>query len=72
MHHSDVLVKQGDEVRPGDPIAGGSGRGEQFKSPRAGGPHVHWEVRHNGVLVNPLSGEAIAEPKAATGASKEH
>lgn len=46
-HAKKILVKSGDQVRKGDPIAvmGSTGRST--------GPHVHLELRKNGKLVNP-------------------
>ena len=48
MHQSEILVKVGDLVEPGDVIGlvGGTGRVE--------GPHLHWEVWVGGVQVDPL------------------
>jgi murein DD-endopeptidase MepM/ murein hydrolase activator NlpD len=48
MHQSEILVKVGDVVKPGDVIGlvGGTGRAE--------GPHLHWEVWVGGVQVDPL------------------
>jgi hypothetical protein len=63
MHHREVLVKKGQNVLPGDPIAVGAGYRDQFKSPRAGAPHVHWTLKKDGVLVHPLSGEPVKIPK---------
>ncbi len=47
-HNSKLLVQKGDEVKAGDVIAlsGSSGRST--------GPHVHYEIRLNGVPVDPL------------------
>jgi murein DD-endopeptidase MepM/ murein hydrolase activator NlpD len=46
-HNSKILVKAGDRVNKGQAVAllGSSGR--------ATGPHVHFEVMYNGVMVNP-------------------
>jgi murein DD-endopeptidase MepM/ murein hydrolase activator NlpD len=46
-HNHKLLVKKGDRVRRGDAIGleGGTGR--------TTGPHVHYEVIHNGKKVNP-------------------
>jgi murein DD-endopeptidase MepM/ murein hydrolase activator NlpD len=48
-HNSKILVRVGQRVRRGDPIArlGNSGRST--------GPHLHYEVRINGTPVDPLS-----------------
>ncbi len=68
MHHKLALVKVGDVVAPGQAIALGGGEGDQFKSNEAGASHVHWEVRHNGVAVDPLSGTVLpAKPMNAIG-----
>lgn len=47
-HNSKLLVRKGDEVKAGDLIAlsGNSGRST--------GPHLHYEIRLNGVAVDPL------------------
>ena len=71
MHHSRVLVTVGQTVNPGQEIAVGGGVGDQFKSPKAGGPHVHWELTRDGVPVNPLSGEPLPVPATKpSGSSK--
>lgn len=46
-HNSRILVKVGQRVRRGDLIATAGNTG------RSSGPHVHYEVRLNGVPVNP-------------------
>jgi murein DD-endopeptidase MepM/ murein hydrolase activator NlpD len=46
-HLSKVLVKPGRRVKRGDIIA------RSGKSGLASGPHLHYEVRHNGVSMNP-------------------
>ncbi|MFC2026316.1 peptidoglycan DD-metalloendopeptidase family protein [Chloroflexota bacterium] len=48
MHQSEILVKPGDMVTPGQVIGlvGGTGR--------VTGPHLHWEVWAGGVQVDPL------------------
>lgn len=48
MHQSELRVKPGDRVEPGEVIGvvGGTGRVE--------GPHLHWEVWAGGVQVDPL------------------
>lgn len=48
LHQSEILVKVGDQVTPGQVIGlvGGTGR--------VTGPHLHWEVWVGGVQVDPL------------------
>lgn len=59
MHHAGVFVKPGDIVKNGDPIAFGGGVGDQFGKPGAGAPHVHWEVRRDGQLIDPRDGREL-------------
>ncbi|MDD3763191.1 MAG: M23 family metallopeptidase [Nevskiales bacterium] len=46
-HNSEILVKPGDKVAKGQAIA------KMGSTGRSTGPHVHFEVLYNGVLVNP-------------------
>lgn len=46
-HLSKVLVKQGERVRKGQPIAQVGNRGKST------GPHLHYEVRVAGVAIDP-------------------
>jgi murein DD-endopeptidase MepM/ murein hydrolase activator NlpD len=46
-HNSRILVKVGQRVKRGDRLAAAGNTG------RSSGPHVHYEVRLNGVPVNP-------------------
>lgn len=48
-HNSNVLVNVGDYVNRGDVVAKSGNTG------RSTGPHVHYEIRLNGVAVNPMN-----------------
>ncbi len=47
-HLSKILVKVGQKLAAGDEI------GETGSSGRSTGPHLHYEIRHNGEAINPL------------------
>lgn len=47
-HLHKALVKKGDKVKRGDKIALSGGTGKLST-----GPHLHYEVKHNGVALNP-------------------
>jgi murein DD-endopeptidase MepM/ murein hydrolase activator NlpD len=47
-HQSEIFVKPGDLVEPGQPIGLGGATG------RTTGPHLHWEVWVGGVQVDPV------------------
>ncbi len=47
-HNSSVLVNVGDKVYKGQHIA------ESGSTGRSTGPHIHFEIRINGVAHNPL------------------
>jgi len=47
-HLDEILVKKGQKVKRGDVI------GKVGNTGRSTGPHVHYEVRLNGVKVNPI------------------
>ncbi len=57
-HAQKLLVKRGDRVKRGDVIAliGSTGRST--------GPHLHYEIRHNGRLINPFRYLAVATATA--------
>jgi murein DD-endopeptidase MepM/ murein hydrolase activator NlpD len=48
MHQSEIMVKPGDVVQPGQQI------GKVGATGRVTGPHLHWEVWVGGVQVDPL------------------
>jgi murein DD-endopeptidase MepM/ murein hydrolase activator NlpD len=56
LHQSEILVKVGQMVEPGQEIGlvGGTGR--------VTGPHLHWEVWVGGVPVNPLEWVELSYP----------
>jgi murein DD-endopeptidase MepM/ murein hydrolase activator NlpD len=58
-HLSEILVSVGDKLSAGDSV------GRTGSSGRSTGPHLHYEVRHNGEAVNPLTfltvGKKIAQ-----------
>lgn len=47
-HNSQILKKPGDKVKSGEPVAVIGNTGESSK-----GPHLHFELWHNGLPVNP-------------------
>ncbi len=54
-HNTSIAVKVGEKVRRGDIISHSGSTGDST------GPHVHYEVRHNGKAINPR--EFIMEAK---------
>ena len=48
-HLSEIDVKVGDKVKFGETL------GKTGSTGRSTGPHLHYEVRHNGKAVNPIS-----------------
>ena len=48
FHLSNILVKPGDSIKKGQII------GQVGTTGRSNGPHLHWEVRVNGVITYPL------------------
>jgi murein DD-endopeptidase MepM/ murein hydrolase activator NlpD len=57
LHLSKFLVKEGDEVKKGEPIALSGGTG------RATGPHLHLAVRWQGEYLNPQTLLALRLPQ---------
>jgi murein DD-endopeptidase MepM/ murein hydrolase activator NlpD len=54
-HVSGSLVQEGDKVRMGSPIGLSGGRpGSEGAGLLTTGPHLHFAVRQDGVLVDPL------------------
>ncbi|MBI4811428.1 MAG: M23 family metallopeptidase, partial [Ignavibacteriales bacterium] len=47
-HLSKILVREGQRLKRGDLIA------KSGKSGLVSGPHLHYEVRHNGICKNPM------------------
>ncbi|BCV23198.1 M23 family metallopeptidase [Moorella sp. Hama-1] len=62
-HNSELLVKEGDQVVRGQAIARAGSSG------RSTGPHVHFQIKLNGELVDPLN--YLEEGEKATGAGKK-
>ena len=54
-HLSKILVAVGQKLKAGDEV------GETGSSGRSTGPHLHYEVRHNGEAVNPLRFLAVGK-----------
>ena len=54
-HLSKILVAVGQKLKAGDEV------GETGSSGRSTGPHLHYEVRHNGEAINPLRFLAVGK-----------
>ncbi len=54
-HLSKIVVEVGQTLKAGDEV------GETGSSGRSTGPHLHYEVRHNGEAVNPLRFLAVGK-----------
>jgi peptidase M23-like protein len=63
MHHRELRVVKDQHIEPGQVIAIGAGSADQFASNESGATHVHWTLRRNGVLVDPLSGATVTVKK---------
>jgi murein DD-endopeptidase MepM/ murein hydrolase activator NlpD len=61
FHQSEIKVKVGDMVTPGQLI------GQIGATGRVTGPHLHWEVWVNGIQVNPLDWLDNVYPAGSTG-----
>lgn len=48
LHASEILVREGDRVKQGQPI------GKVGQSGRATGPHLHWGLKWNDARIDPL------------------
>jgi murein DD-endopeptidase MepM/ murein hydrolase activator NlpD len=57
FHFSEILVKEGDEVKRGDPI------GRVGATGRVTGPHLHFALRWHGARVDPAILLALAGAK---------
>lgn len=55
MREGSVLVRSGDRISVGQPL------GLIGMSGKANYPHLHFELRHNGVIVDPFTGTAASE-----------
>ncbi|MBI1812500.1 peptidoglycan DD-metalloendopeptidase family protein [Candidatus Peregrinibacteria bacterium] len=54
-HVMDFLVREGEQVKAGQPVAYSSGLpGAKGSGPDSTGPHTHFSLRINGVAVDPL------------------
>ena len=55
FHLSETLVKAGKEVKRGQVVAKSGGARGAFGAGYSTGPHLHWEYRIDGQVVDPLS-----------------